>query len=650
MYPEIKDPKEALKKYWGYDGFRSLQEEIIQAVLEKKDVLALLPTGGGKSVCFQIPIIVSPGMGLVISPLIALMKDQVMQLNKKGIPALAITSGMHIKEIDRELENCIYGKYKVLYVSPERLKSEMFKARAEKMNINLLAVDEAHCISQWGYDFRPSYMEIPEIKKIIRECPTLALTATATTSTREDIITKLELRKPLLLKKSFERKNLSYSIIYEEDKLAALKRILRNVPGSSVVYVRNRQKTEELAKLLQFENIKADFYHAGLPHYTRDKKQEDWISGKARVIVSTNAFGMGIDKPDVRTVIHIELPESLEEYYQEAGRAGRDEQKAYAVLLFNGGDPKEVRERFDSQYPPIETIRRIYHAFCNQHKIGFGSGLYQSFDLDLQYIANLYHITPSTIYHSLKRLEEENYVSLNEAVHHPSTIKFITDYGSLYQFQLDYPIYEPLIKLILRTTEGVFDNYVKVYETDISRILQMERKNVYKQFHQLVQYQVLEYFPETDMPKVTLLTPRLDISSIIANSVKAKELKAMKEKRLKAILDYATTKTECRSQVLLAYFDEPNASPCGQCDVCLNRYKPIEDPKTFDEIYKRIEHILKDNTRLVSLNGNRRALAIEKLYTLMPNTSRDKIQEVTRFLLDHNKIELINHKYICIRE
>jgi len=646
-YPYPTDPHVVLKKYWGYDEFRNLQEDIIVAVLAGQDVLALMPTGGGKSICYQIPIIVKAGTGLIISPLIALMKDQVMQLQKRGIPAIAITSAMKTKDIERELENCIYGKYKMLYVSPERLKSEMFISRAERMNINLLAIDEAHCISQWGYDFRSAYLEIPHIKNYLNKCPMLALTATATDITSVDILEKLAIPNAIILKKSFERKNLSYSVLYDEDKLAAIKRILKNVPGSSVIYVRNRQKTEDLAKILQLENIRADFYHAGLEHYLRDRKQEDWISGKTRVIVSTNAFGMGIDKADVRTVIHLELPESMEEYYQEAGRAGRDEKKAYAVLLFNAGDPREVRERFDLQYPPLETIRRVYHILGNIYKIAYGSGEGMSYDLDLNYLASQSQTTATTVYNALKRLEDEEYIFLNEAAHHPSKIKILTNNEELYRFQIDYPLFEPLIKIILRTTEGAFDHYATIYETDYSRLLQMDRKLIIKQLHQLMQYDLLEYIPESDLPKITFVTPRLDSKSIIFQSERFNLLKARKEERLQAALHYATTRNECRSSMLLNYFDEKKNRRCGLCDYCLRRHDTTLHPKTFEALSEAILDIISEENN----NNNPQSLyKIELLFSRMPLVQRNKIMEAVRFLIDHKKIVLQDHTYIRLIE
>lgn len=413
-----------LAKYWGYHSFRPLQEEIITSVLQGNDTLALLPTGGGKSVCFQVPALVQEGVCIVISPLIALMKDQVDNLQKKGISAIAITSAMHKREIDIAFDNCVYGNIKFLYLSPERLITPIAQARIQKMKVSLIAVDEAHCISQWGYDFRPSYLEIAKLRELQPKVPVLALTATATPEVVKDIQEKLRFKKANVLQKSFERKNLAYVVIGEEDKLSRLLKVVNNVGGTGVVYVRNRKKTQEVAAFLQKNKIPADFYHAGLTPGERSQKQDSWIKNKTRVIVATNAFGMGIDKPDVRFVVHLDLPDSLEAYFQEAGRAGRDEGKAYAVMLYNEADINDLKSNVEMSFPSVEEIRQTYQALANYYQLAVGSGEGAAFDFDISELCRNYKLEPVTVFNSIRFLEKEGYISATEAVYQPSRINF----------------------------------------------------------------------------------------------------------------------------------------------------------------------------------------------------------------------------------
>ncbi|MCB0586106.1 MAG: ATP-dependent DNA helicase RecQ, partial [Phaeodactylibacter sp.] len=415
-------PLEILKKYWGYDGFRPLQEDIIRSVLEGKDTLALMPTGGGKSICYQVPALCREGICIVVSPLIALMKDQVENLKQRNIPAEAIYSGMHYRDIDRILDNCVYGNIKLLYLSPERLTTELARVRIQKMKASLLAVDEAHCVSQWGYDFRPPYLQIAEMREVLPGVPILALTATATPEVARDIQEKLAFRQENLLQKSFERPNLSYSVLHEEDKLKKLAEILHRVPGSGIVYVRSRRRTKEIARYLQRQKIRADFYHAGLDTEERSRKQEEWMNNKSRVVVSTNAFGMGIDKPDVRVVVHMELPDSLEAYFQEAGRAGRDGRKSYAVLLYNDSDRQNLERRFEQSFPGLKEVQRVYRALGSYFQLATGSGEGQSFDFEIVEFARNFQIKIVQAYSCLKILEQAGWIVLTDAVFVPSSL------------------------------------------------------------------------------------------------------------------------------------------------------------------------------------------------------------------------------------
>ncbi|TAL60569.1 MAG: ATP-dependent DNA helicase RecQ, partial [Bacteroidetes bacterium] len=465
--------QQILLKHWGYSHFRALQEDIINSVLAGNDTLALMPTGGGKSLCFQIPALAKEGICIVISPLIALMKDQVENLRAKGVKAMAITSGMSKKEIDIAFDNCVYGDYKFLYLSPERLDSGLARTRIQKMNVNLIAVDEAHCISQWGYDFRPSYLKIADIKEMLPAVPILALTATATPDVAADIQKKLLFPargKPSnFFQKSFERKNLAYVVIKEEDKMSRLLKIVTRISGTGIVYVRNRKKSQEITDFLRANNISADYYHAGIEGSARDAKQDAWIHNKTRVIVCTNAFGMGIDKPDVRFVVHLDMPDCLEAYFQEAGRAGRDEKKSYAVLLFNGADKIDAERNMLMSFPPMEEIRKTYQSLSNYFQIPIGAGQGSVFDLDINDLCSKYNLHHLTAYNSIKFLEKEGMVSLTEAFHMPSRIHFVFNKEELYKFQVEHNFYDDFIKLLLRSYSGLFDTYVKISEQDIAK-------------------------------------------------------------------------------------------------------------------------------------------------------------------------------------
>ena len=567
-------PRKVLHEFWNYQDFRPLQENIIQAALDGKDVLALLPTGGGKSICFQVPALCMDGICIVISPLIALMCDQVNQLKKRNIPALAIYSGMTTHEIDLALDNCIYGRVRFLYTSPERLQSELFLIRVKKMRVNLLAVDEAHCVSQWGYDFRPPYLRIAEFRKLFPQVNILALTATATQSVKSDIIEKLEFRDYQVFQKSFSRLNLSYSVREVEYKPAKLLDILKKVPGSAIIYVRSRKRTKYLAELLLHNNISADYYHAGLSNDVRASKQKKWIVGKTRVMIATNAFGMGIDKANVRLVVHYELPDSLEAYYQEAGRAGRDEKLAFAVAVINKHESKELEKRLQQNYPSIDEIKRVYQALANYFKVAVGSAEMQSYDFDMESFCENYKFTPYPTYQVLKRLQEEGFIELNEGFYKPAQLYIKVDQHQLYKFQVANERYDNSIKFILRKYGGeLFNNYMGISESIIARQLNTSPDQIKKILIGLTQQKIVDYQPTKDKAQVTFLHSRYDANKLPLNLKRLEALKQKYANKIRTVVNYVDTSHRCRTQMLLEYFGESDFDFCGICDWCLNHKK-----------------------------------------------------------------------------
>lgn len=585
-------PQAILKKYWGFDSFRPLQEDIIRAALDGCDTLALLPTGGGKSICFQVPSLCQEGICIVVSPLIALMKDQVQNLKKREIQAEAIYSGMHYRDIDRILDNCIHGAVKFLYLSPERLTGELARERIRQMNVNLLAVDEAHCISQWGYDFRPSYLQIAEIREILPKVPILALTATATDEVVEDIQEKLEFRKEgKVFSKSFSRENLAYVVLTEDDKRKKLREILTTVKGAGVVYVRNRKAAKQVAEFLRQQKINADFYHAGLSTELRSQKQEAWMSGKVRIMVSTNAFGMGIDKADVRSVVHLDLPESLEAYFQEAGRAGRDGKKAYAVLLYAPEDKAALERNHKTSFPPIEEIHRVYRALGSYFQLAVGAGAGLSLDFDIVEFCKNFKLDILTTFSCLKILEQEGWLVLTESVYLPSTFKVLVNREKLYDFQLKNRALDPIIKTLLRVTEGAFLDHAKINENAVARFLKITAAQLVQALHQLHKEGIIEYRPTKDQPQLYFLQDRVDAQNL---TIDMKQYNFRKERhllRIQKAVEYAT-RPVCRSQQLLKYFGEKNA-PCGTCDVCLGRTKAELNADDFERYKLKISQLLK---------------------------------------------------------
>ncbi|MND62029.1 ATP-dependent DNA helicase RecQ [compost metagenome] len=590
---------EVLKQYWGYSSFRPLQEEIIESVLAGNDTLALMPTGGGKSICFQVPAMQMEGVCIVISPLIALMKDQVENLKSKGIKAVAIFSGMSYREIDSALDNCVYGDVKFLYMSPERLSTEIVKVRIKKMKICFVTVDESHCVSQWGYDFRPSYLKIAGLRELLPNIHFLALTATATAEVKQDIHDKLLFKDGKVFQKSFERPNLTYVVRYGENKHEKMLEIMRKIPGSGIVYVRNRRETQEIAHFLWTNNIKADFYHAGVPTVDRFRKQNAWIGNQLRVIVATNAFGMGIDKPDVRFVIHLEAPESLESYYQEAGRAGRDEKKAYAVLLYNETDKIEALQKQEMAFPEVEEIRAVYQALGNYLQLAVGAGEGLSFDLDLNELCNRFNLKAIKVLNCLKFLEKDGYLSFSESVFLPSRMKFAVSNDELYRFQIANSVFDIPIKIILRSYGSLFDNYVSIDERLLASRTHTDYKTYLQLLNKLNELGIIYYFPQTDLPRVTFLTPRADAKSMFINKVYIEERKRDQRAKLESMMSYAEEKEVCRSVMLLHYFDEKNAQECGVCDVCLAFKKHVTKEDGLDVFRNLIVAKLSDGPVLL---------------------------------------------------
>ena len=619
--------QQILTKYWGHTTFRDVQEDIIQSIMSGNDTLALLPTGGGKSVCFQVPAMAMEGVCLVISPLIALMKDQVENIRARGIPAVALHSGMRHSEIDTALDNCIYGNTKLLYISPERLATEIVRTRLQKMKLSFCAVDEAHCISQWGYDFRPAYLNISAIRELHPNLPFIALTATATPKVVLDIQDKLAFRRENVFQKSFERKNLAYVVRRVDDKHKKMLQIINAVPGSGIIYARSRKKTQEIAASLKRENVSADFYHGGLDYKERTAKQDMWMEGKCRIMVATNAFGMGIDKGDVRFVIHLEPPDSLEAYFQEAGRAGRDEQKAYAALLYNSTDELTAEENIKSGFPSIETIKKVYQCLGNQNQLAIGGGEGTSFDFNIGDFSRTYKMNIREIFNSIKFLEKEGLVSTTDAFRVPSTMMVMVNKSDLYNFQVENSKYDVLIKLLLRSYGGAFDGHVKINEGEIARRYNSSVRDVEKLLFQLNQMAVIEYQPQNKAPRILYTQDRIDTHNLRFAPENYRLIKELAIEKSAAVIEYAQGIAKCRSITLLKYFGEADAYRCGTCDICLERNKIELSDLEFESVLEVIKPILQE-----------KAKTIEELVELITEAPEDKVLKVIQWLLDAEKI------------
>ena len=622
----IETYRQILTRYWGYTSFRPLQEEIIISVGEGKDTLALMPTGGGKSITFQVPALAKEGICLVITPLIALMKDQVNRLNSLEIKSLAIHSGMSREEIDITLDNAIYGDYKFLYVSPERIGTAIFQTRIQRMNVNLVAIDEAHCISQWGYDFRPSYLKISSLREMLpADVPFLALTASATKKVTEDIMDKLHFRLRNVLKSSFERKNISYLVRRVEDKGTYLVKTILNARGSGIVYVRSRKRCREIAELLVTNGISSDFYHAGLPQEVRDRKQASWTSGETRIIVSTNAFGMGIDKPDVRFVIHWEMPDSIEEYFQESGRAGRDGKPAFAVLLYAPSDKSRLEESMRKKFPPVEKIKDIYEALCNFLQVPTGSGKDNVFDFNMQDFVARFRLPVIETFNSLTFLQREGYLEFTEEIANPSRVHFTVGRDDLYKFQVANEAFDGFIKLLLRSYTGMFSEFVPVNEEVLSKKSGLSRDDIYRYLTKLSSMNIIRYIPGKKTALIIFTEERLERKALVISPENYLTVRERHAARIQSMIDFADYNTRCRSTVLLEYFGE-EADRCGICDVCRERNELDLSKYEFDLILDEIKEVLAgqkcDTRELITMVG-------------LPE---DKVIKVLRWLLDHGKI------------
>lgn len=616
-----------LVKYWGHSSFRPLQLEIINSVLDHTDTLALLPTGGGKSITFQIPALINEGLCIVVSPLIALMKDQVQNLKRKGIPAGAIYSGMHFDEIESVYNNCIHDKFKFLYVSPERLETEAFRHLISLLNINLLAIDEAHCISQWGYDFRPPYLNIAEIRDLIPKVPVLALTATATPNVVIDIMDKLRFKKHHLLKASFVRKNLSYNLLKENDKTTILLNTLKSTSGSSIVYVRSRKKCRELSEIINQNNIKSSFYHAGLNARERVKRQETWTNNQTRVMVSTNAFGMGIDKADVGLVIHYDLPDSIESYFQEAGRAGRNGKPAKGLLLHNNLDINNSIKRLKDSFPEIAQIKKTYNALGNYFQIPVGSGKDIGFDFRLADFCSNYNLKIIETYNAIKILEREGFIYFIESSGQYSQIMFNLKKNDLYRFQVENPDSDRILKEILRSYSGIFTEFVNINENLIASRTEITKEAVVKKLSYLNKLNVLKYIPVKLSPQIVFTSDRLGVKNIELEQDNYKKLKNAAEIRLQSLLNFISNSLQCRSQQLLSYFGEPKSIRCGICDVCKRKSEVMINDIEFSRISSFIEEELKQDS-----------LHLYELVARMAKFNENDVISTLQWLIDNNKV------------
>jgi ATP-dependent DNA helicase RecQ len=629
---------EILKQYWGFSSFRPLQEQVINSVLEGNDTLALMPTGGGKSLCYQIPGLAKNGLCLVISPLIALMKDQVENLRKKNITAYSIYSGMTRKEVINTLKIASQSNCKFLYVSPERLETSLFKEYLPALDINLIAVDEAHCISQWGYDFRPPYLRIAVLREEVANVPVLALTASATLEVQNDICKKLQFKTKNIFRQSFERPNLSYSVFKVDSRINRLIEIIKNVPGSGIVYCKSRKRTKEISDLVKMHGISANYYHAGLTQEERNLKQGDWINNKTRIIVCTNAFGMGIDKPDVRVVIHADIPDCLENYYQEAGRAGRDGKKSYAVLLYNEKDITELEESIQIRFPSLQDIQQVYQSISNYLQIPSGNGANEYYDFDITDFIKKFKLNSHTVYYSLKVLEQDEWLSYNEQIFRPSTARFTTNKEYLYQFEKDHSQLEPMIKTLLRAYEGIFDYPASISEAILAFLMKTGKDEIKKELIQLHQNRIIEYIPQKDTPQILLLRNRIKAEELSINMQAFNERKKRFAERIHNIIHYVNENAECRSKMIGVYFGDHDINNCGICDNCLRQKSLNISREEFKIINDRIIGSIKEQ-----------AIHSKELLQKLHGIKKEKAWKVLNHLQSENRIELDKAGWIKLK-
>jgi ATP-dependent DNA helicase RecQ len=628
------DAIDVLIKYWGHTQFRLKQQEIIKQVIHKKDTLALLPTGGGKSICYQVPALMQEGICLVISPLIALMDDQVRFLKSKGIKSIAITSGMHYNEIDTALTNCIYGGVKFLYLSPERLQNELVQTRIKEMNINLITVDEAHCISEWGHNFRPAYRHISEIREIIPDTPVLALSATATSSVIDDIQNNLNFKKHNLIQSSFTRENLSYVVDNVEDKKLRLLKLVDKIKSSVIIYVGSRKAAKEITNFLLNNNYSANYYHGGLAVKVRTERQESWTQNQTRIMVATNAFGMGIDKPDVKLVVHLELPSTIEAYFQEAGRAGRDGKQAYAFLLANKGDVKKQQDLLTLRYPSISEIKTVYQNLANYFQLAENELPEQAISFDMIDFTERYKMSNLKLYNMLKYLEKEEYIKLSEAIHSPSKLMIKVSNAELYKFQIANKYYDNFLKLLLRSYANLFYNYVIINEQEIANRFNVNNEEVVRLLNKLVQLEIVKYAPKNNNSQITYLKARKDTEKLYLAEKKWEERKKYEQEKLNKITNYIIDKDSCRSRLLLYYFGEQESNKCGKCDYCINEKRQKIKESEYKEITSKLEIFLKD-----------KELTIEEICVLMPNYHEQQLISIIQYLFDNELVGKYGNKY-----
>ncbi len=616
-----------LKQYWGYDSFRGIQEDIIRSIGEGHDTLGLMPTGGGKSITFQVPALAMDGLCLVITPLIALMKDQVQHLRQRGIKALAIYAGMNREEIVTTLENCIFGNYKFLYVSPERLDTELFRTKLRRMKICMITVDESHCISQWGYDFRPAYLKIAEIRDLLPDVPVLALTATATLEVVKDIQAQLHFNKGKVFRMSFERENLAYVVRRTENKADELLHILRRQPGSAIVYVRNRRRTKEIATLLQEADIQADFYHAGLDDATRDIRQQRWQRGERRVIVATNAFGMGIDKPDVRLVIHMDLPDSIEAYFQEAGRAGRDGEKAYAVILYAKSDRTTLLKRIPDNFPQKDYIKDVYEHLQYYYQMAMGDGQGCVKEFDIEDFCRKFKYFPVPVDSALRILTRAGYLEYTDEQDNASRLLFTLRRDELYKLKEMGDEMDLLIQTVLRSYTGLFTDYTFIDEESLATRTGLTRNRVYELLLHLSRLHIASYIPRKKTPYIIYTRGRVDTGQLHIPPQAYEERKTRYEKRINAMLDYVANDTICRSRLLLHYFGEKNEHNCGVCDTCLHyRTRHAKEGPTDQELETGIIRLLEEQAMTPAMVAGRLA------------EDKDRVAKALRQLLEKERI------------
>jgi ATP-dependent DNA helicase RecQ len=621
--------QEILKQYWGYDSFRDLQEEIITSIGEGKDTLGLMPTGGGKSITFQVPALAQEGICIVITPLIALMKDQVQNLRKREIKALAIYSGMTRQEILTALENCIFGNYKFLYISPERLDTEIFRTKLRSMKVSMITVDESHCISQWGYDFRPAYLKIAEIRELLPEVPVLALTATATPEVVTDIQARLKFREGNVFRMSFERKNLAYIVRKTDNKTKEILYILQRISGSAIIYVRNRRRTKEITELLMNEGITADFYHAGLDNAVKDLRQKRWQSGEVRVMVATNAFGMGIDKPDVRIVLHLDLPDSPEAYFQEAGRAGRDGEKAYAVILYSKSDKTTLHKRVVDTFPDKEYILNVYEHLQYYYQMAMGDGFQCIREFNLEEFCRKFKYFPVPVDSALKILTQAGYLEYTDEQDNSSRILFTIRRDELYKLREMGKEAEALIQSILRSYTGVFTDYAYISEESLAIRTGLTRQQIYNILVTLTKRRIVDYIPRKKTPYIIYTRERLELRFLHIPASVYEERKARYEARIKAMEEYVTTENICRSRMLLRYFGEKNEHNCGQCDVCLSKRATDNlSEESYEEVKRQILDLLSHSPLTPAETADQ--IKAEK----------EDIGQVIRYLLDEGELKM----------